>query len=157
MKNMSKNTKMALGAIVIVIIGALIVRYGGKKPALVAPEPIPVVEQPAAAKLRPRRVSPEAVVPPADTRSYAELISAYQNRMVQFGSACQVRVSDQVYKVGSEILLDNRNDMPLTIKIGSESYNLGGYGHKVVTLGAEGKFMIDCGANQNVATITVQK
>jgi hypothetical protein len=158
MKNMSKNTKLSIGAIIIVIIGALIFRYGGhKKPVEVAPEPIPVVEQPAAAKLRPRRVSPEAVVPPADNRGYAELIASYKDHMVQFGDSCQVRVSDQVYKLGSEMLLDNRNNTPLTIKIGSNSYDLGAYGHQVITLGSEGKFMIDCGVNQNVATLTVQK
>ena len=158
MKNMSKNTKLSIGAIIIVIIGALIFRYAGdKKPVEVAPEPIAVVEQPAATKLKSYKPKTETVVVPVDTRSYAELIYAYKDRMVQFGDSCQVRASDQVYKVDSEMLLDNRNNMPLTIKIGSNSYDLASYGHKVITLNSEGKFMVDCGVNQNVATITVQK
>lgn len=159
MKNMSKNTKIALGAIVIVIIGALIFRYSRhKKAPEMVPEVTPVTEQ-VTAPVTTRSSKPKTVpsTVSVDNRGYAELIIAYKDRMVQFGDLCQVRLSDQVYKVGSEILLDNRNNMPLTIKLGSESYDLGAYGHQIITLGTEGKFMIDCGVNQNVATLTVQK
>lgn len=156
MKNISKNTKMALGAIVIVIIAALLVRYGGKKPAPVEPEVAPVLEQNVAKESKSYKAKP-VVTAPVDTRDYTELIAVYKDRLVQFGDSCQVRMSKQVYKVGSEILLDNRNGVPLSIKLGSNSYDLGAYGHKVVVLGTEGEFMIDCGASQNVATLTVQK
>lgn len=156
---MSKNTKLALGAIIIVIIAALIYRYGGhKKSVEVMPEPVPVVEQSAPSVPKKSKTKSEVVVMPvADTRSYAQLIADYKNRMVQFGDACQVRMSDQVYKLGGEMLLDNRNNMVVTVTIGADNYELGAYGHKVITLNTEGKFMIDCGANKNVATLTVQK
>ena len=159
MENMSKNTKIALGAIVLVIIVAIIVRYGlGKKvvPETVIPEPI--AEETTTVAPRPRGtkavVTPEPIV---DTRSYAELILAYKDRTIQFGKDCQVRASDQVYKLGGEVLLDNRNDFPVLITFGGISYNLGGYGHQVVTLNSEGKFMVECNANKNVVTVTVQK
>ncbi len=156
---MSKNTKLAIGAIIIVIIAALLYRYGGhKKSAEVIPEPIPVVGQSITSVRKSFKAKPEVVIAPtADTRSYAQLIADYQNRIVQFGDACQVRMSDQVYKLGGEMLLDNRNNMAVTVTIGPDNYELGAYGHKVITLNTEGKFMIDCGANKNVATLTVQK
>lgn len=158
-ENMSKNMKIAIGAIILVIIVALIVRGVMHKKA--APEvlaPAPVAEQPVApkpAKWVAPKPSPTPVV--VDTRGYAELIVAYKDRILQFGDACQVRVSDQNYKIGSEMLLDNRTSVPVTIKIGSSSYALVAYGHQVITLSAEGKFMVDCNDHQNVATVSVQK
>jgi hypothetical protein len=158
-ENMSKNMKIAIGAIILVIILALIVRGVMHKKA--APEAVvstPVVEQPVAPKPA-KWVAPKPAPTPVvvDTRGYAELIVAYKDRMLQFSDACQVRVSDQNYKIGSEMLLDNRNSVPVTIKLGSNSYTLPAYGHQVVTLGAEGKFMVDCNDHQNVATVSVQK
>jgi hypothetical protein len=157
-EKMSKNMKIAVGAIILVIIAALIVRGVMHKKAAPAPvAPAPVVETPVAPKST-KWVAPKpAPAPVVDTRGYAELILAYKDHMLQFGDSCQVRVSDQNYKIGSEMLLDNRNSVPVTIKIGINSYALAAYGHQVITLGSEGKFMVDCNDHQNVATVSVQK
>jgi hypothetical protein len=157
-EKMPKNTKIAIGVIILVIIIALITRGAmHKKAAPVEVAPTPVVEQPVAPKPV-KWVAPKpAPVVPADNRGYAELIAAYKDHMLQFGASCQVRVSDQNYKIGSEMLLDNRNDVPVTIKLGTETYALSAYGHQVITLGTEGKFMVNCNDHQNVATVSVQK
>ncbi len=158
MENMSKNTKIAIGAVILVIILALIVRGAmHKKVTPVEVTPVPVVEQPVVSKPT-KWVAPKpAPVVSMDTRGYAELINAYKDHMLQFGASCQVRASDQNYKIGSEVLLDNRNDVPVTVKIGSNTYTLPAYGHQVITLSTEGKFMVDCNDHQNVATVSVQK
>lgn len=155
---MSKNIKVAIGAVILVVIIALIARGNmDKKATPLEVAPAPVIEAPVASKST-KWVAPKpAPVPAMDTRSYTELVSIYKDRIVQFGDFCQVRISEQVYKVGSEVFLDNRNNTSLTIKIGLNTYDLGAYGYKVVTLDTEGKFMIDCGVNQNVAILTVQK
>jgi hypothetical protein len=156
MEKMSKNTKIALGAIILVIIVALIVRGSlHKKNNSVTPTPEPVIEQPKAPVSK--GIKPKVENPvPVDTRGYTELVEAYKNKMLQFGDSCQVHTSNQVYKIGSEILLDNRNNMSLDIKIGNNSYALGAYGYKVVALNTEGKLMVNCNGHTNVATLTVQ-
>lgn len=155
-ENMSKNTKIALGAIVLVIIVALIVRASlHKKDSPIVSTPEPVIEQTKVPTSKGTKTKVENPTP-VDTRGYTELVGAYKNKMLQFGNSCQVHTSNQVYKVGSEILLDNRNDVALDIKIGPTSYYLGAYGYRVVTLSSEGRFMVDCNSHTNVATLTVQ-
>lgn len=147
---------MAIGAVIVVIILGLLVGGMGKKkeaPALVtsAPEEIVLTPTPATPTKKP------AAPAPVEKRSYTELIALYKGKTVQFGAACQVLTSTQVYKVGSEILLDNRNSVPVAIKLGANVYNLGAYGYKVVSLNTVGNFMVDCNDHQNVATVSVQK
>jgi hypothetical protein len=162
-ENMSKNTKLSIGAIVLVIIIALIVRFGGHKKDTVTeliPE-VPNVEEQMTGTTSKNRVSKSEVVDtavePADTRSYSELIVAFKGQTLQFGKSCQVLMSDQVYKLGAHMLIDNRNDVPVSINIGPSTYELGSYGYKVISLNNEGKFMVSCGDYKNVATVTVQQ
>ena len=162
-EKMSKNTKIAVGAIIIVIIVALIARGASKKKSesMEQSTPQPVMQQPTTmTPPTPKPVvvtKPPVVTPPADTRTYAELLAMYAQKTVQFGASCQVRPNNQSFKEGTSVLLDNRNNMPLSIKLGSTSYSLGAYGYKVITLSTVGKFMVSCNDTPNVATITVQK
>ena len=155
-QNMSKNTKIAIGAVVLVIIVALVYRAGlFKKTVQVEVQPEPTVEQTTTV---PKTYKSKPVVEaPVDTRSYTELITAYKGRTVQFGNLCQNHINNQVFKVGSEVLLDNRNNVPVNIKIGNNVYNLSAYGHEIVSLNTLGEFLVDCNAYQNVTTIIVQK
>lgn len=158
-QNMPKNVKIAIGAVILVVAIALVVKGGmGKKEA---PAVLPVPEETQEQVVAPKPTKPSSSKPSTttytDNRSYTELIGAYKNTLVQFGTSCQVLKSNQVFKVGTEVLLDNRNSVPVTLKIGSSVHNLGAYGYKVISLASEGTFMVDCNDHQNVATITVQK
>lgn len=160
--SMSKNTKLALGVVVIVIIGALLAFGAGKKKTPVSEIPntnLPEssVENSSKPNKSSRSSTTSAIVTTVDTRSYSELISAYKGRTLQFDSACQVHMSKQGYKVGSEVLLDNRGSSPAIIKFASSVYNLGAYGYKVVTLSSLGEYTVDCNDRENVATLTIQK
>lgn len=157
-QNVSKNVKIALGLVVLVIIIALVASGMNKKES---PAPLPTPEKVEEQTPAPKPTKPSSSKPSTttytDNRSYTELIAAYKNALVQFGTSCQVLKSNQVFKIGTEVLLDNRNSVPVTLKIGSSAHTLGAYGYKVISLASEGTFMVDCNSHQNVATITVQK
>ncbi len=155
---LKKNLKVVLGIAIVAIAGVAVGTLSKKDVAPVVPlEEAPKEEVVAAptkvVTKKPSSSSPVVV----DNRSYTELINAYKGKTLQFGATCQVLKSTQVYKLGTDILLDNRTSSPVVIKIGGASYNLGAYGYKVVDLPNLGEFAIDCGSQQNVATITVQK
>lgn len=158
-QNMSKSMKIAIGAVILVVAIALVIKGNMNKKE--APAPLPVPEETQEQVVAPSPTKPTSSKPskPAevDSRSYTQLIGVYKDRLVQFGSSCQVLKSNQVFKLGSEVLLDNRNSVPVSIKMGDNTYNLSAYGYQVVGLNTEGKFMVDCNAHQNVATISVQK
>lgn len=89
--------------------------------------------------------------------TYANLMLKYKDRMVQFNTECAV-VSNKVgFKQGTDILLDNRDNTPVKIVIGSRTFNLPGYGYKVIDLPSVGSFQLDCNKRLNVVTVTVQK
>ncbi len=155
-QGMSKNTKAAIVAIIIVIIVALVVR-GGSDKKVVPPVAVEPTTQETVAKPAVVSGGTKPTPAPIDTRTYTELLNAYKGSTLQFNSLCQVHMSNQVYKTGAQILLDNRSASSAAIKIGSIVHSLGAYGYRVVTLSSSGQFMVDCNEQQNVATLTVQK
>lgn len=155
-EKMSKNTKIGLGLVVLVIIVALLVQYGIPKKPSPIDELKPIADEVVSTSITNPRSNTTSSVR-SDTRTYSELILAYKDRTLQFNTMCQVHMSKQVYKVGSEVLLDNRSGVPAAIKIGPSIYNISAYSYKVVTLSSIGEFMIDCNDRENVATVTVQK
>lgn len=156
---LKNNWKVTVGVILAVIVIAFSVN------ALVKKEPVPVdttpieevpVETPVAPARR--RTTTTPVVPTvADSRAYTDVVVEYRGRTIQFGNQCQAAPSRQVFKVGTEILLDNRNATAVKIMIGSTSHDLAGYGFKAIRLSNEGTFMIDCNQQLNVATLIVQQ
>jgi hypothetical protein len=158
---LKNNLKFIIGGVALAAVAGFSTGQLSKKD--VAPAPInPIVEIPevvAAPKVTKSKNNKPASTTPVvvDARGYTELILAYQGKTLQFGSMCQVRTHDQAYKLGSEILLDNRNVSPVSIKIGQDVYGLDSYGHKVISLNTSGVFMVDCNDSQNVATLSVQK
>lgn len=88
---------------------------------------------------------------------YATLMLTYKGRMIQFNKECAVITNKQGFKQGTDILLDNRDNTPVKIVIGSRTFNLPGYGYKVIDLPTIGSFQLDCNQRLNVVTVTVQK
>jgi hypothetical protein len=89
--------------------------------------------------------------------TYANLMLKYKGRMVQFNTECAVVTNKVGFKQGTDILLDNRDNTPVKIVIGSRTFNLPGYGYKVIDLPTIGSFQLDCNKRLNVVTVTVQK
>lgn len=89
--------------------------------------------------------------------TYANLMLKYKGRMVQFNKECAVITNKVTFKQGTDILLDNRDNTPVKIVIGSRTFNLPGYGYKVIDLPTIGSFQLDCNKRLNVVTVSVQK
>ncbi len=157
-QKISKKTWGAFGLVVLVVAVGLFLQMRAKNKAVeIDLGPLPQEEMIAPTAPKPKAQKPAPIVEQADSRSYAELMVAYKGKTLQFGAACQMPISSYVYKTGTEVLLDNRTNTARTIKLAGMTYDLSAYGYKVVTLSTVGKFLVSCGDNQNVATVTVQQ
>lgn len=156
---LKENKKVVIGVIALVIIAGFSVN------ALMKKEKVPVdttpieevaTETPDAVVKKP--VSKPVPVQVTDNRTYTEVSAAYKGKTVQFNSECRVPLFPQtVFKVGTDVLFDNRGPKSAQVKFAGATFDLPGYGFKVVSLDRTGTFTIDCNAQQNVSTLTVQK
>ena len=93
-------------------------------------------------------------------KTYADALARYEGKRFQFDMYCQSKPATMSLKNGATVMLDNRSGDPRSIKVGPTTYNLAGYGWRIVQV-AVSKFpttlMVDCGGAKNVATLTVYK
>ena len=99
---------------------------------------------------------------PAVTVSYQDALVKYASSRIQFDVACQMIPAQVTYKDGTMMMLDNRSSEERTIHLGSMGdYVVKGYGFKVVQLSRTGlstnDIAVDCGSQENVGLIKVQK
>jgi hypothetical protein len=84
----------------------------------------------------------------------------YKDRRIQFDASCQATPNTVTYKDNTGIMLDNRTDKALSIKVGT-TYTVAAYGFKIVYLPdvyrQSKTLLVDCGKQQNVATVLVQE
>lgn len=111
-------------------------------------------------------VAKKAVVPIASqpvTMSYQKALETYKDNLrLQLSGAdfCQVSPNNVMYKNGTSIMIDNRSANTRNIKIGSTSYSIEGYGFKIVKLSSTtlpATLLMDCGTQQNIAKILLQR
>lgn len=97
---------------------------------------------------------------PSDTRSYTDLVKAYEGKRIQFDALCQAVPSYVTFKTGTTIMLDNRSGDARYVKIGQDEHYLGSYGYKIITLvstsSAPTNVDISCGSAVNVGRILLQ-
>ncbi len=95
------------------------------------------------------------------TLSYAQALQRYADKRIQFDTDCQAIPNRATFKNGTTIMLDNRSGQARTIHIGSlGDYSVKAWGFKIVTLSSgmlPNPAAVDCGTQENVAIITVQK
>ncbi|MBI2068910.1 MAG: hypothetical protein HYT67_02315 [Candidatus Yanofskybacteria bacterium] len=100
-----------------------------------------------------------AKVSPAPSRPYGDLVKEYEGRRIQFDQRCQVVPNDPTYKNGSSVMLDNRSNNPVTVKVGNTSYSLAGYGYQIINLSSTSlpkELVVSCGSAGNVGKILLQ-
>ncbi len=111
-------------------------------------------------------VTKKTVVPIASqpvTMSYQKALETYKDNLrLQLSGAdfCQVSPNNVMYKNGTSIMIDNRSANTRNIKIGSNAYSIEGYGFKIVRLSSAtlpATLIMDCGTQQNIAKILLQK
>ncbi len=156
-----KNIKILILAIIAVLVVVFVVRAIMRKPgsteAPVVPE-VTIEQAPAEVAPTPKRIRRRGGVAQQTTLGdYTTLVAQYASRRVQFGTSCQATPTAVTYKIGTQIMLDNRTNTAAAVVFGGKTYNLGAYGYQIITLDTEGNFLVDCGTSQNVATIIVQK
>ncbi len=91
--------------------------------------------------------------------TYQAALVKYATTRIQFDTECRATPNQNTFKVGTELMLDNRAPVSRKIKAGSV-YTIPAYGFKIVKLTGTtlpSTWLIDCGASQNVATILIQK
>lgn len=157
---LKNNWKVSVGVILaVIVLGLLVNGMTKKEPAPIDTTPIEEVPVETPVVKPVRRSTPTASVPTVtDTRTYTEMVVAYKDRTIQFNAQCQVPpLTQRGFKVGTDVMLDNRSSETKTITLGGVTHTLNGYGWKVVSLNTAGTFMVDCNDSQNVTTITVQK
>lgn len=103
--------------------------------------------------------TPSATTPSASNASYNAALLKYGPNRIQFKEDCQALPNKMVLKSGTTIMLDNRASVSHTVKV-DKSYSIPAFGFTTATLSGSVlplTILVDCGASQNVATITVEK
>lgn len=163
-KKSNGGTYLTIGIIVVVLV-IIGLALSNKKEVEEAPVVIPT-EETSPTPTTPATGSPAGAVSNPDREGtsvgsgagkYATLMLTYKGKMIQFDKECAVVTNKQGFKQGTDILLDNRDSTPVKIVIGSRTFNLPGYGYKVIDLPSIGSFQLDCNKRLNVVTVSVQK
>ena len=156
MKNMSKNVKMLIGAVVLLVAIFFLVKKPSKLEPVINEEKQESVSD----------VSSEAKTPTKNTTStntsseklsYGDALLRYKSSRVQFDQACQAIPANQTFKVGTKVMFDNRSPKATTIAIDSKVYLVEGYGYELVTMNKEGSFTANCNIQRNVLTLLIQR
>ena len=95
------------------------------------------------------------------TLSYQQALTKYASARMQFDAQCATTPKQATWKNGTLIMLDNRSALPRTIRLGGMgNVSIKAWGFKIVKLSASNlpqTLLVDCGVQQNVASILVQK
>lgn len=154
---MQKNKKIILAIVGLVVVALIVLMAvkNNKKPVEVAEIPIDSVEQVDEST----EVGATVVKPKTNSISYQQALIKYKDQRIQLGQDCQATPTNVTYKNGTSIMIDNRSNVARTVKVGS-SYKLNAWSFKIINLTSStlpATWLVDCGAQQNVATILIQK
>lgn len=162
---MSKKTVLWIIVIVVVLAGAWLLfknYWSIDRETEVSPSPA------SYATPTPKTSQPKNVNPAGTTESsmtYSETLNTYSDRRIQFDEFCHGRPGQMVLKKGTKIMLDNRSDLQLILKMDKDSYVMPAYGWRIVTLPVSAAKLpydlgIDCSssrsATENGAVINIQ-
>jgi hypothetical protein len=163
------NTGLIIGIVIIVLVIIVIIVALAKKPAMApvtntgdTPAMTTAGETTGAAMTGTTAgaTAGATVGGTAVTPSYQQALITYKDRRIQFNDMCQATPNKVTYKDNTGLMLDNRSNKDLVIKVGS-SYTVPAYGFKIITLPdtykSSSTFLIDCGKQQNVATLLIQE
>ncbi len=149
---------MYLWYVVIAVAAVVIVVALVKGPRSYQPSATPTPTPSATATATPKVGASKTPVSTAPG-TYADAVSAYANRRIQFDQYCQATPSSLAIKKGLAVMLDNRSGDARTFAVGGVYFTLPGYGWKIyvppVTT-TPTTLYIDCGSSRNVGTLIVQ-
>lgn len=151
----NKNTIIAIVGLVVIAVIVLMVVKNNKKPIEVTEIPADSVEQVDETT----EVGAVVIKPKTNSISYQQALVKYKDHRIQLGQDCQATPTNVTYKNGTSIMIDNRSNVARTVKVGS-TYTIAAWSFKVINLTSAtlpATWLVDCGKQQNVATILIQK
>ncbi len=151
----NKNTILAIVGLVVVALIVLMVVKNNKK----AVQPVVVNDQPIEQVDEDTTTGAVVVKPAKNSISYQNALIKYKDHRIQLGQDCQATPTNVTYKNGTSIMIDNRSNVARTVKVGS-NYTIAAWSFKIVNITSStlpATWLVDCGAQQNVATILIQK
>ncbi len=156
-KETKKKVIWGIVSAVAVIVVLFFVFHKSDNSGVAVPEQsnTPVVETPAVTTPVSTHTAPVKVL------SYEEAIRLYKDTRIQLseGSVCVAVPNAATFKNGTNVMIDNRAPVTRAVKLGN-TYSVPGYGFKIIKLSSDTlpvTWLLDCGTQQNVATIFVQK
>lgn len=161
MENNNKVMWIIGGVIAIILIIVLVVVFS-KKAVVVAPAPAEDTSQVDGEEDVTTGSINAGVSGGAISLSYKDALVTYKDRRIQLNNQnglCQAVPNNVTYKNGTNIMIDNRSPNARTVKLGS-TFTIKGYGFKIVNVSSStlpATWLLDCGAQQNVATILIQR
>jgi hypothetical protein len=159
-QNMNANTKKALWVLGAVLVVAIVYALVVDKPASndqstntnnnsQQPTPPPVDQEQPGTDETPAGPTPT----PAPSRmSYNEALKTYgvNGYRFQFTDGCLSLPGKMTIKKGGKFMLDNRDDVAHTIKVGNQTFRLSKYGFAIATATQTGDLDISCdGTNRS--------
>ncbi len=102
----------------------------------------------------------EVTSTPEPRLSYDDALAVYKDSRIQFGETCSATPFYSVQKNGATIMIDNRAKTPRAFTVGKIPYYAPAYDYTLVKLNYTNlpqTVYIDCGTQQNAATILVQE
>jgi hypothetical protein len=107
----------------------------------------------------PQTTTPKKIAP-KPTATYSAALKAFGVNRIQFDQNCNAFPARVVFKGGTKIMIDNRDDTAKKITVGATTLNVGVYNYSTVTLPTttvEKTLTVNCGALKNAATITLAR
>ena len=154
---MDKNKWLLLTVVVLVVaLGYWLMGKGGGLPLGNSVYP---TSSPSSSSVAKAPAKKSAAPVPTPSKPYGDLVKEYEGRRIQFDSRCQVVPNNATYKNGSSVMLDNRSNNPVTVKVGNTSYSLMGYGYQVINLSSTSlpkELTVSCGSAGDVGKILLQ-
>ena len=154
---MNKNKWLLL--VVVVLVVALGYWLMGKNGGLPLGDSAYPTSSPSSSPVAKAPAKKAAAPVPTLSKPYGDLVKEYEGRRIQFDSRCQVVPNSATYKNGSSVMLDNRSSNPITVKVGTTSYSLMGYGYQVINLSSTSlpkELTVSCGSAGDVGKILLQ-
>lgn len=148
----NKNLLIALGAIIVVIVLAIMLpRMTGSSVKAPVEDEATLVEAENETTTQPRTNSY-----PSGEAAYLAAIEASVGKTITFSGACVPDPKMTTVKAGEHALLVNATDEPHTFTVGADSYTVGERHYKTLRIKTAGTYSISCDEQKDLASVTVE-
>ena len=147
----NKNLLIALGAIIIVVVLALML------PRMTSAPVAPVEEETALVEAESETADLSGTSSyPAGEAAYLAAIEANAGKIITFSGACVPDPKTTTVKMGEHALLVNATDEPHTFTVGTEAYTVGERHYKTLRIKTAGTYSLSCDEQKDLASVVIE-